>query len=124
MKKYIDQEEIQQLSLIPAREAKHLTYALLEENYLKTQELKKASVASGPSKVFFVFHIDLNQVVRMQVERCYQALYNIMQRREDETISNKRMMDKQLRIQTLMSNLQGRGGSEEQLLEVRDVYIL
>ncbi|KAK0080341.1 hypothetical protein PV325_014103 [Microctonus aethiopoides] len=118
MKKYIDQEEIQQLSLIPAREAKHLTYALLEENYLKTQELKKASVASGPSKVFFVFHIDLNQVVRMQVERCCQALYNIMQRREDETISNKRMMDKQLRIQTLMSNLQERGGSEEQLLEI------
>lgn len=116
--KYIEQEKIQQIAMIPAKEAKHLTYTLLEENYLQIQELKKPGVSAAPTKVFFLFHIDLNQVARMTIEHCYHALYNIIQRREHEVTSNKRMIDKQLRMQTLTSNLKEHGATEEQLAEV------
>ncbi|XP_043508508.1 DNA-directed RNA polymerase III subunit RPC3 isoform X1 [Frieseomelitta varia] len=120
-KKYIEQEQIQQLAMIPAKEAKHLTYTLLQENYLQIQEIKKSGVSAAPIKTFFLFHIDLNLVVHMEVEHCYQALYNIMQRREYEISSNKRMIDKQLRMQTLTTNLKEHGATEEQLAEIADL---
>ena len=123
-KKYIEQEQIQQLAMIPAKEAKHLTYTLLQENYLQIQEIKKSGVSAAPIKTFFLFHIDLNLVVYMEVQHCYQALYNIMQRREYEISSNKRMIDKQLRMQTLTTNLKEHGATEEQLAEVIFVIIL
>lgn len=103
--------------MIPAKEAKHLTYTLMEGNYLQIQELKKATVASAPTKVFFTFHIDLNQVVRMTIEHCYFALYNIRERRKHEQISNQRLIDKQLRVQSLLTNLKEKA-TEEQLNDV------
>ncbi|XP_076665582.1 RNA polymerase III subunit C [Andrena cerasifolii] len=120
-RKYIEQERIQQLAMIPAKEAKHLTYTLLQENYLQMQEIKKGGVAAAPVKTFFLFHIDLNLVVRMEVEHCYHALYNTLQRREYEISSNKRMIDKQIRMQTLTSNLKEHGAPEEQLAEIAEM---
>lgn len=110
--------------MIPAKEAKHLTYTLLQENYLQMQEMKKAGPSSAPTKTFFLFHIDLDQVVQMEIEHCYHALYNIMQRREHEATTNKRMIDKQLRMQTLTSNLKEHGATEEQLAEVDTLNII
>lgn len=120
-RKYIAQEQIQQLAMIPAKEAKHLTYTLLQENYIQMQEMKKAGVSAAPTKIFFLFHIDLNQVVRMEVEHCYHALYNIIERREHESTQNKRMIDKHLRMQILTSNLKEHGATEEQLGEIAEM---
>ena len=117
-KKFIEQEKIQQIAMIPAKETKHLTYTLLQENYLQLQELRKPGLSAAPMKTFFLFHIDLDQVVRMEVEHCYHALYNTIQRREHENFINKRMIDKHLRIQTLTSHLKENGATEEQLAEV------
>ncbi|KAL2746845.1 DNA-directed RNA polymerase III subunit RPC3 [Vespula maculifrons] len=120
-KKFVEQEQIQQLAMIPAKEAKHLTYTLLQENYLQMQEMKKAGPSSAPTKTFFLFHIDLDQVVQMEIEHCYHALYNIMQRRDHEATTNRRMIDKQLRMQTLTSNLKEHGATEEQLAEIAEM---
>ena len=61
-KKYVEQEQIQQVSMIPAKEAKLLTYKLLEENFIQMQELRKSLSNNVPNKTFFLFHINLNQV--------------------------------------------------------------
>ncbi|XP_058789245.1 DNA-directed RNA polymerase III subunit RPC3 [Phymastichus coffea] len=121
--KYIEQEKIQQIAMIPAKETKHLTYTLLEEQYLQIQELKKSGVSAGgaPAKIFFLFHIDLNQVVRMTIEHCHHALYNIIQKRIHETSSNKRLIDKNLRMQTMISNFREQGVGEQQLKEIEEM---
>jgi len=61
-KGFVDQEQIQQVAMIPAKEAKLLTYRLLEENFLQMQELRKSLASNVPNKTFFLFRIDLNQV--------------------------------------------------------------
>lgn len=116
---YIEQEKIQQIAMIPAKETKHLTYKLLEEHYLQIQELKKpGAAAGGQPKLFFLLHIDLSQVVKMTIEHCYHALYNIIQKRNHETSSNKRLIDRQLRIETMISNFKEQGADEQQITEV------
>ena len=62
MKKYIDQEQLQKLAMIPDKEAKQLTYRLLQENFLHMQEIKKA-ISAGPAKNFYLVHVNINQVI-------------------------------------------------------------
>lgn len=62
----MEQDQIQQLAMIPDKEAKYLTYKLLQENFLQMQELRKPTMGSGLNKSFFLFHVDLNQVFSLR----------------------------------------------------------
>lgn len=122
-KNCVELEQIQQLAMIPAKEAKLLTYTLSQENYIQVQEIKRS--ATGPIKTFFLFYIDLDQVVRMERDHCYHALYNIIKRRDYESTSNKRMIEKQLRLQTISTHLKEHGATEQQLADVgRCIFML
>lgn len=118
LKKYIEPDQIQKLAMIPAKEAKRLSYQLLEENFLEIQELRKASVGNGPNKSFMLFYIKLEQVVRMILELCYKTLFNIMTRRNHEKEINKRIIDKKQRVDTIAMGMRAQGASEEQLADV------
>lgn len=48
--------------MIPTKETKLLTYQLLENNFIQLQELRKSMVSNAPTKSFYLFHIDMNQV--------------------------------------------------------------
>lgn len=106
--------------MIPAKEAKSLTYALSLENYIQAQEMKRSGTSSAPTKTPYHFCIDLTKIVEMETEHCYQALYNIITRRDHESINNKRLIEKQLRVQILSANLREHGATEQQLADVID----
>ncbi|XP_021921270.1 DNA-directed RNA polymerase III subunit RPC3 isoform X2 [Zootermopsis nevadensis] len=120
-KKFVEQEQIQQIAMIPAKEAKLLTYKLLEENFLQMQELRKSLASNVPNKTFFLFYIDLNQVARMVLEMCCKALYNAMTRREYERSENRRMIEKQQRIELITLNMKEQGATSEQLAEIEEM---
>lgn len=51
--------------MLADKEAKQITYKLLEENFIQMQDLRKPtsnSNASGPNKSFFLFYVDINLV--------------------------------------------------------------
>ncbi|EZA46881.1 hypothetical protein DMN91_004693 [Ooceraea biroi] len=115
-------EQIQQMAMIPAKEAKFFAYTLVQENYIQIQELKKGgSSAVDSRKASFRFCIDLPTVVEMEMEHCCQALYNIIQRRSHESTSNRRMIEKQLRVQILSANMREHGATEQQLADIADM---
>nr|CAD7199032.1 unnamed protein product [Timema douglasi] len=72
-KKFAEQEQIQQVAMIPAKECKLLTYKLLEESFLQMQELRKSLAANVPNKTFFLFHIELDQSVILFMAAAYQT---------------------------------------------------
>ncbi|XP_018336281.2 DNA-directed RNA polymerase III subunit RPC3 isoform X2 [Agrilus planipennis] len=121
LKSYIEPEQIQQLAMIPAKEAKRLCYQLLEENFIKVQELRKSSSNSGPTKSFIFFNIQIAQVVRMVLELCYKSLYNVMTRRLSEKNVNKRIIDKKQRVDTIMLGMKVQGATEEQLADIEEM---
>lgn len=118
MKKYVEQDQILQLCMIPSKECKLLIYQLSQENFLQLRELRKTLSNTGPNKTFYLYHIDLEQVVRMVLEMCYKALYNALVRRQAKKTDNKRLIEKQQRIESIALNLKEQGASEEQLSEV------
>lgn len=123
-RKYIEPDQIQQLAMIPAKEAKRLSYELLEENFLQIQELKKAGNNNGINKCFTLFHIQLGQIIRMVLELCYKTLYNTMTRRNHDRQENKRIIDKRHRVDTIAMGMKSQGATEEQLADVRTLDYL
>ena len=64
------------------------------------------------------------QVARMVLEMCYKALYNAMTRREHERNENRRMIEKQQRIESITLNMREQGATPEQLAEVSYLLIV
>lgn len=54
----------------------------------------------------------------MLIETCYKALYNTMTRAILDKETNKRLMEKSLRLQFIVDQMKERGESEEAILEV------
>lgn len=123
-KKFIEPDQIQQLGMIPSKEAKRLSYQLLEENFLSFQELRKAPSNMTPNKSFILYHINLDQVVRMALEICYKSLYNAMTRRNHHKQVNKRIIDKKHRVDSIIMSLKVQGAPEEQLQDVIIIILL
>ncbi|KAL3265439.1 hypothetical protein HHI36_009642 [Cryptolaemus montrouzieri] len=121
LKKFVEPDQIQQLAMIPSKEAKKLSYLLLEENFLKLQELKKPQSNTGPNKSFTLFYIDLESIVRNLLELCYKTLFNAMTRKSHERFVNKRIIDKKQRVDTIAMGMQAQGATEEQLADIEEM---
>ena len=93
LKKTLEQKQVAELAMVPSKEAKELLYSLLAENYVTLQEIPKAG-DYAPARTFYLFSVNLPQVARLLLERCYQALGNLMQRRATEMKKNKRLLEK------------------------------
>lgn len=106
--------------MISMKEVDYLTLKLLtQKNYIQMQEIKKTGSLPTSVKEPYRFHIDLAKIVEMKIEHCCQALYNIIKRRDHESTSNKRMIEKELRLQVLfLFNMKEHGAIEQQLVEV------
>lgn len=117
--KYIEQEEIQKLAMVPAKEAKQLTYKLLEEHFFQIHTIRKAGGGgAGPAKAYFLFYVNQTQIVSMLLETCYKALFNSMTRTNYEKESNKRLIDKSQRLESIVEAMKDRGESEEYISEI------
>ena len=62
IKKYVEQDMIQELAMIAGKESKLLTYKLLEGGFVQLKEIRKSLSNTGPNKSFYLFYINLNQV--------------------------------------------------------------
>jgi DNA-directed RNA polymerase III subunit RPC3 len=51
------------MGMIPGKDAKHLTYKLVDDNYINIKELRKSYAANAqPGKICHVFYVNENQV--------------------------------------------------------------
>lgn len=116
--KDLNLQQIQRAAMISMKEVTYLTYLLTQENYIQMQEMKKGGSLPTSVKEPYRFHINLAKIVEMEIDHCYQALYNIIKRRDHESTSNKRMIEKELRVQILSFNMKEHGATEQQLAEV------
>jgi len=115
-KLHLEQKQIGELAMIPFKEVKELLYNLFEERFLKIQEVSKAS-DYAPSRTFYLFGVDLPQVSRLLVSRSYQAISNLMARREAEMENNKRLLEKNEKIDGILSALSTTNEDTDQVME-------
>ena len=124
-KLHIEESQLQNLVMIPAKEVKYLTYSLMEGNFIKIQELRKSMAANNAmGKSFFLFYVDLPQVARMVVEHCYLAISNCYKRKNHEAEVNHRLLDKHEHIESISANIKNSEEfetSEELQLQLQEI---
>merc|ERR1712083_142094 len=128
-KLHVEESQLQGYVMIPAKEIKLLTYQLMENNFIQLEELRKSmgGSANAPSKCFYLFCVDMNQVARMVVEMCYSAMTNAYIKKEHESLTNQRLLDKQEKIESICNNLRlasgedGAENSEELQIQLQEI---
>ncbi|XP_022111432.1 DNA-directed RNA polymerase III subunit RPC3-like isoform X2 [Acanthaster planci] len=120
LKKYLEQKQVEEFALIPAKEAKELLYKMFSEHFVTVQEIPRTP-DHAPSRTFYLFMVEVGQVSRMLLERCYKALANLVCRRAFETKENKRLIEKSQRVEAIAASLQSDGADQSQTAEVEDM---
>ncbi|XP_057308566.1 DNA-directed RNA polymerase III subunit RPC3-like isoform X1 [Hydractinia symbiolongicarpus] len=115
-KKHLEQKQIGEIAMIPFKEVKELLYKLFEERFLQLQEISKTA-DYAPSRTFYLFTVDLPQVTRFLLNRCYQAIGNLMARRRFEMDENKRLLEKNEKIEGILSALSSSNEDTEQVMQ-------
>jgi len=116
-KKLLEQKQIGELAMIPFKEVKELLYKLFEERFLMIQEVSKLS-DYAPSNSFYLFGVDMSQVSRLLLSRCYQTMGNLMTRRTSEMEEHKRLLEKNEKIESILNALQSSNEDAEQEQQV------
>lgn len=119
-KKYIEQKQMEELAMVPARDAKELTYKMFQEKFIMTKELPRTP-DFAPSRMIYLFYVDLCQVSHMLLEWCYKAAFNSILRRAHVVQENKRVLDKKQRVDIIVASMEQNNAEPEQIEEVKEM---
>ncbi|XP_027529354.1 DNA-directed RNA polymerase III subunit RPC3-like [Neopelma chrysocephalum] len=119
-KKHLEQKQVEDFAMIPAKEAKDMLYRMLSENLVSLQEIPKTP-DHAPSRTFYLYTVNVAAAARMLLHRCYKSAANLMERRQHETRENKRLLEKSQRVEAILASMQATGAEEEQLREVEEM---
>ncbi|NXF41208.1 RPC3 polymerase, partial [Nyctibius bracteatus] len=119
-KKHLEQKQVEDFAMIPAKEAKDMLYRMLSENLVALQEIPKTP-DHAPSRTFYLYTVNVPASARMLLHRCYKSVANLIQRRQHETKENKRLLEKSQRVEAILASMQATGAEDAQLQEIEEM---
>ncbi|XP_063296087.1 DNA-directed RNA polymerase III subunit RPC3 [Pelobates fuscus] len=119
-KKHLEQKQVEDFAMIPAKEAKDMLYKMLSENLVYLQEIPKTP-DHAPARTFYLYAVNTLSSARMLLQRCYKTVANLIERRQYETKENKRLLEKSQRIEAILASMQATGAEETQLQEIEEM---
>ncbi|KAM6039508.1 DNA-directed RNA polymerase III subunit RPC3 isoform 2-T2 [Chlamydotis macqueenii] len=119
-KKHLEQKQVEDFAMIPAKEAKEMLYKMLSENFVTLQEIPKTP-DHAPSRTFYLYTVNVPCSARMLLHRCYKSVANLIERRQFETKENKRLLEKSQRVEAILASMQATGAEQAQLQEIEEM---
>ncbi|KAM4580747.1 DNA-directed RNA polymerase III subunit RPC3 [Odontesthes bonariensis] len=119
-KRHLEQKQVEDFAMIPAKEAKDMLYTLLSQNLVQLQEIPKTP-DYAPSRTFYFYTVNQLPTARMLLQNCYKTVANLVDRRLFESKESKRLLEKSQRIEAILASLQASGAEPEQLTEVEEM---
>ncbi|XP_066464811.1 DNA-directed RNA polymerase III subunit RPC3 isoform X2 [Eleutherodactylus coqui] len=119
-KRHLEQKQVEDFAMIPAKEAKDMLYKMLSVNLVTLQEIPKTP-DHAPSRTFYLYAVNPLSATRMLLQRCYKTVANLIERRQFETKENKRLLEKSQRIEAIITSMQATGAEESQLQEIEEM---
>ncbi|KAM3824646.1 DNA-directed RNA polymerase III subunit RPC3 isoform 1-T1 [Vipera latastei] len=119
-KRHLEQKQIEDFAMIPAKEAKEMMYKMLSANIVALQEIPKTP-DHAPSRTFYLYTVNTLSSARMQLQRCYKCVANLIERRLHETKENRRLLEKSQRVEAILASVQATGAEEAQLQEIEEM---
>ncbi|OJT01615.1 DNA-directed RNA polymerase III subunit RPC3 [Trametes pubescens] len=94
----MDEKQISKIGMMAAKDARPLLSAMSAESLVSLQEVPK-SADRNPTRMFYLWYVDLQKASTVQLRSLYKTLYNIATRRqaEQEEPNLKAVLDKRQR---------------------------
>ncbi|XP_053331052.1 DNA-directed RNA polymerase III subunit RPC3 [Spea bombifrons] len=119
-KRHLEQKQVEDFAMIPAKEAKDMLYRMLSVNLVSLQEIPKTP-DHAPSRTFYLYAVNTLPTARMLMQKCYKTVSNLIERRQFETKENKRLLEKSQRIEAIIASMQATGAEGTQLQEIEEM---
>lgn len=119
-KKYLEQKQIEEKSMITAKETKLLTYNLISENVIKLMQCPKTNEYNA-TRTIYLFHIDKMDLSRDLLQRCYHAVSSAIIRRLHITQENKSLLERKNFIDAVIVNLQMQQDVQDVEQQIQDL---
>ncbi|XP_004397368.1 PREDICTED: DNA-directed RNA polymerase III subunit RPC3-like [Odobenus rosmarus divergens] len=119
-KKHLEQKQVEDFAMIPAKEAKDMLYKMLSGNFISLQEIPKTP-DHAPTRTFYLYSVNILSAARMLLHRCYKSVANLIERRQFETKENKRLLEKSQRVEAIIASMQATGVEEVRLQEIEEM---
>uniref|UniRef100_A0A8C1PYL6 DNA-directed RNA polymerase III subunit RPC3 n=2 Tax=Cyprinus carpio TaxID=7962 RepID=A0A8C1PYL6_CYPCA len=110
-KRHLEQKQVEDFAMVPAKEAKDMLYTLLSENLVQLQLTVTTPVHASKHSLYVCAGNPQNA----------RLLGNLIERRLYETKENKRLLEKSQRIEAILASLQATGAEAAQLTEVEEM---
>nr|XP_005991739.1 PREDICTED: DNA-directed RNA polymerase III subunit RPC3 [Latimeria chalumnae] len=119
-KRHLEQKQVEDFGMIPAKEAKDMMYTLLSENLVSLQEIPKTP-DHAPSRTFYLYTVNTLPAAETLLFHSHQTVANLIERRQFETKENKRLLEKSQKIEAILASMQATGAEEVQLQEIEEM---
>ncbi|NXU49279.1 RPC3 polymerase, partial [Turnix velox] len=70
-KRHLEQKQVEDFAMIPAKEAKDMLYKMLSQNFVSLQEIPKTP-DHAPSRTFYLYTVNVLSSARMLLHHCYK----------------------------------------------------
>ncbi|CAD6196324.1 unnamed protein product [Caenorhabditis auriculariae] len=124
---FLDEEQVEKLLMMGAKETKELLYALLEEGFIFTRPIGRTNDFQ-PARTFYLYHVDLQRTVRSLIECTCKLLRNLILRNAHERRENKQLIEKDLTTGPIIEGIRANEELDEaskkaQIEEVEEMYL-
>uniref|UniRef100_H3BCF6 DNA-directed RNA polymerase III subunit RPC3 n=1 Tax=Latimeria chalumnae TaxID=7897 RepID=H3BCF6_LATCH len=119
-KRHLEQKQVEDFGMIPAKEAKDMMYTLLSENLVSLQQEIPKTPDHAPSRTFYLYTVNTLPAETL-LFHSHQTVANLIERRQFETKENKRLLEKSQKIEAILASMQATGAEEVQLQEIEEM---
>ncbi|NXH74566.1 RPC3 polymerase, partial [Hydrobates tethys] len=121
-KKHLEQKQVEDFAMIPAKEAKDMLYKMLSENFVSLQEIPKTP-DHAPSRTFYLYTVNVLSSARMLLHRCYKVRPGRRGGRSRSPAGGSpwRLLEKSQRVEAILASMQATGAEDAQLQEIEEM---
>ncbi|EJD74152.1 hypothetical protein LOAG_18495 [Loa loa] len=126
-KGFLEEDHVEKLAMLSSTEARKLCYQLLEQGFVLMKHVAKTN-DFAPARTIYLYYVDLSVVAHNLYLFTCKVLRNVIIRRRHETKEHKVLIDRNLKMETIIANIEmdenlDEETKEQQINEVGEMYL-
>ncbi|VDN04446.1 unnamed protein product [Thelazia callipaeda] len=126
-KGFLEEDHVEKLAMMSSKEAHNRCYQLWEKGFILMKHLAKTN-DFAPTRTIYLYYVDMSVVAHNLYLFTCKVLRNVIIRRRHETKKHKVLIEKNLKMEAIISTIETDGSlneelKKEQVEEVEEIYM-
>ncbi|XP_067929295.1 DNA-directed RNA polymerase III subunit RPC3-like isoform X1 [Watersipora subatra] len=104
LKQHLEQKQLEEMAMIPTKDAKQLLYNMYTHRFISTTDISKTADHAA-SRTFYCFKVPMEHLGGQLREANYKSILNLMSKRIQILSDNRRLLDKQQKMEAIIATL-------------------